>query len=186
MSKATFTVGVFGLACWNNHDTLHIKVNERTDQKRQRKLAGLPENSTVKIIDMPGGGVELLDFTDLKQTSLFDVLRREIMEETGGCAIRQAGPFSEPFMVVTNNLEDSKPTGDIAFWMPVILKGKPRPTSEAQDHPWITLDQLEEETEYRAVGSLGKIGRTGRMIRAAFAWYGDRRGIPECFSTPER
>lgn len=173
MSKATFTIGVFGLACWKDNGLLRIKVNERADQVRQRKIAGLPEDSPVKIIDMPGGGVEISDFPDPKQAFLWTVLERKIAEETGGCKIESIGHFSEPFLVVTNNQDDDKPTGDIAFWWPIVLMGRPRPTSEAQDHPWITLQQLNAETEYRAVGGLGKSGRTGRILRAAFSWYED-------------
>lgn len=185
VSKATFTIGVFGLACWNDKGILRIKVNERTDQARQKKIAGLPEDCPVKIIDMPGGGVEISDFPDPKQASLWTVLEREIAEETGGCKIDSGGPFSEPFMVVTNNQDDNKPTGDIAFWMPVVLHGKPLPTSEAQNHPWITLQQLDAETEFRAVGGLGKAGRTGSMIRAAFCWYAERCYDLNLFSKPE-
>jgi len=185
VAKATFTVGVFGLACWNDNGTLRIKVNERTDQERQKKLANLPDDSTVKIVDMPGGGVKLEDFPEPKQASLMGVLRREVSEETGGCTIESNAEFSGPFMVVTNNQDDSKPAGDIAFWMPVVLRGKLQPSDEAQDHPWITLAQLEEETEYRAVGGLGKAGRTGRMIKAAFEWYFERRDEPTYFSVPE-
>lgn len=185
MSKATYTIGVFALACWNDNGTLRIKVNERTDQERQKRNAGLPSDSTVKIIDMPGGGVQLEDFPDPKEASLLDVLKREVSEETGGCTIEPHGAFSGPVMVVTNNRDDSRPTGDIAFWLPVVLKGKLQTSVEAQDHPWITRDQLVEETEYRAVGGLGKAGRTGRMIIAAFAWYTERKDTDRFFSTPE-
>jgi len=152
--KATFTVGVFGLACWNDNGTLRIKVNERTDQKRQKELAGLPNDSTAKIIDMPGGGVELEDFSQSKKETLLDILRRVVDEETGGCTFSSSGEFSQPFMVVTNNQDNSLVTGDIAFWMPICLIGKPKPTNEAQNHPWITFSQLNEEDEYRAVAAL--------------------------------
>lgn len=186
MAKATFTVGVFGLACLKDDDgTLRIKVNVRTDQEKQRKLAGLSEDSKVLIVDMPGGGVELADFPEPKDALLFDVLAREIKEETGGCTIRALGHFSGPFMVVTNNQDETKPTGDLAFWVPVLLCGTPQPTAEALDHPWITFQQFETETEYRAVGGLGKAGRTGRMLRDAFEFYNTHRRSSKYFSVFE-
>jgi len=186
VAKATFTVGVFGLACWDDNGTLRIKVNERTDQKKQRELAKLSPDSTVKIIDMPGGGVDLEDFPEMKQANLLEVLRREVAEETGGCSFETpTDDFSSPVMVVTNNTDQSKPTGDIAFWRPIVLHGTPKPTNEALDHPWVSEQQLDEETEYRSVGGLGKAGRTGRMLKAAFAFYKSHRGLPQYFSKPE-
>jgi hypothetical protein len=184
MAKATFTVGVFGLACWNDDGTLRIKVNVRTDQARQRGLAGLPADSPVKIIDMPGGGVEIEDFPDPKQASLLEVLRREIMEETGGCSFDPLdAQFSGPVIAITNTIDPAKPTGDLAFWMPIRLYGMPVPSNEASEHPWISRQQLEEETEYRAVGGLGKAGRTGRMLRDAFIFY-EMNKHHNLFSTP--
>lgn len=186
MAKATFTMGVFGLACWNDNGTLRIKVNVRTDQERQRELAKLPADSKVLIVDMPGGGVEIEDFPDTKQANLLDVLKREVAEETGGCTLDFIpADWFGPVMVVTNISDPAKPTGDIAFWRPIKLHGKPKPTSEALDHPWVSEQQLDKETEYRCVGGLGKAGRTGRMLKAAFDFYELHRDKPMYFSTPE-
>lgn len=186
MANATFTVGVFGLACWNDNGTLRIKVNVRTDQARQRELAKLPVESKVMIVDMPGGGVDLEDFPDMKQANLLDVLTREVAEETDGCTLTiTTTDFFGPVMVVTNNSNAAKPAGDIAFWRPIKLHGTPKPTSEALDHPWVSEQQLDDETEYRSVGGLGKAGRTGRMLKAAFAFYESHRDEPHYFSTPE-
>lgn len=186
MAKATFTVGVFGLACHIGEDgKLRIKVNVRTDQERQRALAKLPPDWPGKIIDMPGGGVDLEDFPDPKAASLLEVLSREIAEETGCTTEPLASDFRGPVMVVTNISDAAKPCGDLAFWIPILLRGHPVPTAEAADHPWITQEQLDAETEYRPVGGLGKAGRTGRMLRAAFAFYEAHRDDPHYFSVPE-
>lgn len=171
MTKATFTIGVFGLAAQKDScGKLRIKVNVRTDQERQKELAGLPVDSKVKIVDIPGGGVDFEDFPEPKKANLFTVLEREVSEETLGCTIESLGEFRGPFMVVTNNTDDKKPSGDVAFWMPIKLHGNPKPSNEAMDHPWISREQFEKEDEYRCV-SVGKAGRTGRMIRAAFDFY---------------
>jgi len=186
VAKATFTVGVFGLACWNDNGTLRIKVNVRTDQERQRELAKLPADSQVLIIDMPGGGVDLEDFPDIKAANLLEVLRREFAEETGGCHFHTlTDDFSGPVMVVTNNQDGTKPAGDLAFWRPIRMYGKPRPTNEALDHPWVSEKELDEETTYRCVGGLGKAGRTGRMLKAAFGFYQAHRDQSQYFSIPE-
>ena len=171
MAKATFTVGVFGLACRKDgHGKLRIKVNIR-DQERQKRLAGLPADAKVKIIDIPGGGVEFKDFPIPEQANLFQALQREIREETRGCEIESLGEFRGPFMVITNNDRDMKAAGDLAFWMPIEIHGDPKPSDEALGHPWISREELETENVYRCVGKLGKAGRTGRMIRAAFDFY---------------
>jgi hypothetical protein len=99
------------------------------------------------------------------------VLEREVAEETGGCTIKPLADFSGPFMIVTNNQDESRPSGDIAFWMPIILIGEPRQSDEAAEHIWITPEQFFEGSEYRCVGKLGNLGRTGRMIRAAFEFF---------------
>lgn len=169
--KASFTVGVFGLACKQDpFGKLRIKLNVRTDQVRQRKLANLPEDSTTLLVDCPGGTVDFADFPD-KQANLLRVLRREVEEETGGCQIEPLGSFSQPFLAVTNIDDESKPSGDIAFWMPIKLIGEPQPSDEAMDHPWISLEELEDGTVHRPVSGLGMSGRTGRMIKEAFSWF---------------
>ncbi len=178
-----FTFGGFGLAARKNGlGIVCVKVNVRTDQERQKKLAGLPADSKVKIIDAPGGGVDFNDFSKSKQANLFEVVEREILEETGGCTIEKVGEFSEPFVVVTNNTDDKEPSGDIASWVPVKLHGDPKPSDEALEHPWISREQFEAENEYRCVGQLGKAGRTGRMIRAAFDFYEANITREEIFS----
>ncbi len=183
--KALFTVGVFGLACCNDNGTLRIKVNVRTDQDAQKKAAGLAKYSPVQIVDMPGGGVTFEDFVNTPQATLFDVLRREIDEETRGCTVESHGDFSWPFMFVGNVNDPEKAVGDLAFWAPIVLKGKPEPSPEALAHPWVSKEQLEAEIEYRPVGKLGKNGRTGRMLLAAFNFYECRRIDKELFSIPE-
>jgi len=173
MEKATFTIGVFGMACRiDGHGKPRIMVNVRTDQERQKELAGLPINSKVKIIDAPGGGIEVNDLIKTKNPNLFEVLQREVSEETA-CEIESCGDFRGPFMIITNNEHDTRPTGDLAFWMPIKIDGEPKPSNEALAHPWISLEDLESETEYRCVGKLGKNGRTGKMILAALYLYDD-------------
>jgi 8-oxo-dGTP pyrophosphatase MutT (NUDIX family) len=183
MARATFAVGVFGLACWNDSGTLRIKVNVRTDQEAQRKKASAADPN-IKFVDLPGGGVELKDLSS-RQSPLLDALRREIAEETGGCSIEPVGDFSAPYLVVSNAEAHDRPAGDLAFWMPVVLKGRPRPSAEALDHPWLSLQQVEAETEYRVVAGLNNAGRSGRMLRAAFAFYQGHMGNAGYFSVPE-
>jgi hypothetical protein len=183
MVRATFTVGVFGLACWNVGGTLLIKVNVRTDQEAQRKKIGLADPS-VRIVDLPGGGVEIEDLAG-QENSLLGALRREINEETGGCSIEPVGKLSVPYLAVSDKKGPDGQVGDLAFWLPILLKGKPRPTAEALDHPWISLQQLEAATEYRVVAGLAKTGRSGQMLRAAFAFYDARKGSAEFFSVPD-
>ena len=183
MAKALFTVGVFGLACKKDENgTLRIKLNVRTDQMRQRKLANLPEDSTILIVDCPGGGAQFEDFPE-KNKNLLSVLYREISEETGGCCqMIPIGTLSEPFLAITNTDNPEKPSGDIAFWMPIKLIGDPMPSNEAMDHPWISLQELEDGRVYRPVSGLGMAGRTGRMIRAAFEWFEKYRDEEYLFS----
>lgn len=184
--KATFTTGVFGLAARKDGlGKIRIKLNVRTDQERQKKIAGLPADSKVKIVDIPGGGVDFDDFPEPKKADLFAVLRREISEETGGCTIELLGELRGPFMVVTNNTDETKPSGDMAFWAPINLFGGPKPSDEAMEHPWISREQFENENEYRCVSGLGKTGRTGRMICAAFDFYEANESREEFFSHPE-
>jgi len=183
LSKATFTFGVSGLAARKDgFGNLRIMVNVRTDQERQKELAGLPVDSKVKIVDIPGGGVDFEDFPEPKKADLFNVLKREVAEETGGCTIESLGEFRGPLMVVTNNTDNKKPSGDMALWMPIKLHGDPKPSDEASEHPWISREQFEAEDEYRCVSRLGKAGRTGRMIRAAFDFYEANMSREEIFS----
>lgn len=71
------TVGVFGVALRVVDGQTRILVNVRTDQEEQRQLAGLPKESTVLIVDLPGGRWLASDKTEEEG------LRREIHEETG-------------------------------------------------------------------------------------------------------
>lgn len=184
--KATFTIGVFGLAALKDSlGNVYLKVNVRTDQERQKKIAGLPADSKVKLVDIPGGGTEFDDFPEPKKADLFNVLRREVSEETSGCTIEAIDGFRGPFMIVTNITDETKPSGDMAFWMPIKLHGKPKPSNEALEHPWISREQFETENEYRCISGLGKAGRTGRMIRAAFDFYEANTSREEIFSHPE-
>lgn len=179
--KGLFTVGVFGLAARKDKFGIRIKVNVRTDQERQKKIAGLPANSKVKIIDLPGGGVEFNDFIDPKKADLFDVLRREISEETDGCTLEVLDEFKGPYIAITNSTDESKPYGDMAFWAPIKLYGDPKPSDEAIEHPWISRKEFEAQDKYRCVSGLGKAGRTGRMLRSAFYWY-EAHASKEVFS----
>ena len=171
MPKATFTAGVYGCACWNDNSLLKIKVNVRTDQIHQRELVGLPTDSDVLIIDLPGGGAMFEDFVGTEKGTLFAILQREIEEETGGCTIKQVGLWSQPYMAIKNEAAKQGTVGDLAFWTPIVLSGRPVPTDEALDHPWITLRELETEDKYRTVGGLGNLGRTARMLREAFEFF---------------
>ncbi len=175
MARAFFSMGVFGLPCTRDPEgPLRIKLNVRTDQIRQRKLAGLPDDSEVLIVDCPGGGVDFGDFPD-KKPDIFRVLQREISEETKGCEIISLAPFSQPFLAVTNIADEKKASGDVAFWMPIRLIGNPKPSNEAMYHPWISLEELRDGKMFRPVSGLGMAGRTGRMISSAFDWFESRR-----------
>lgn len=159
--KATFSVGVFGIPAKVIDGIIKIKVNVRTDQANQRKLANLPEDSTILLVDCPGGAVKPGD------TSLEQALAREIAEETGGCTMESLGDFREPLQLMK---DPSKPY-DLAFWKPVRLIGEPQPSNEASDHPWVSMKELETADKYRAVSGLGLSGRTGRMMVAALEFY---------------
>lgn len=150
--KRCFTVGVFAVPAIVRDCEVRIKVNVRTDQERQKELAGI--DSEVKIVDLLGGGVK-------EGESFLEALVREVEEESG-CQMKSLGEFRGP--LVAGN--------DMAFWMPIELIGDPRPTEEALEHIWISRDEFEAENQYRCVGKLGKEGRMGGMIREAFSFYG--------------
>jgi hypothetical protein len=179
-NKATIfsTLGVFGLAARlreldDDVKAIEIHVNERTDQARQKALAKLIEESPVRIIDCPGGGV-------MEGETLIEALIREIREETCGCSFLPLAEFSKPLAFLNPN-ELTKPA-DMALWMPIKLIGQPMPSPEALSHPWITRKQFEAEFPFRPVSGLGKLGRTGQMIKAAFEWFEANRNRPEIFS----
>ena len=170
-----FNVGVFGIPAKIDADGIvRIKVNVRTDQEAQRKLAKLDPTSTVLLVDCPGGAVGNQD------KGIDDAaLAREIAEETGGCTITPRGEFRLPFDLKPK--EDGTP-GDLAYWKPVVLHGEPKPSNEALDHPWVTRAELEAATKYRAISGLGLAGRTGKMMVAAFDFYEANKDKPELFS----
>lgn len=160
--KALFTVGVFGLAAKFTLGRVRIKVNVRTDQECQWQLAKLTPISGVQMVDCPGGTVQ-------PGEKLLDTLAREVAEETGGCTMEHLeDAFSPPLVFV--NSDPTKP-GDIAVWMPILLRGDPKPTNEALSHPWISRAEFEAEVPYRCVSGLGRKGRTGQMISAAFDYF---------------
>lgn len=168
--KATFNVGVFGIPAKLIGNIVKIKVNVRTDQANQKKIAGLPEDSQVQLVDCPGGAVKPGD------TSLWEALKREIGEETGGCTIEPLGKFRQPLELMKGS------SYDLAFWRPVRLNGQPQPSDEASDHPWVSRQELETADKYRAVSGLGLAGRTGRMMVAALDFYETNRGDFSLFS----
>jgi len=119
------------------------------------------------------------------QATLFAVLKREVREETGGCKIKQVGLCSQPDMVIKESAAEQNTVGDLAFWIPIVLFGKPIPTNEALALPWITLGELDREDKFRTVGGLGIRGRTGRMVRDAFEFFLLSRLNSDLFSTPQ-
>ncbi len=158
--KAPFYVGVFGIPAKLVDGVVKIKCNVRTDQKEQRKIAGLAEESTVLLVDCPGGAIRPGD------TSREAALARETAEETCGSTIVSLGEFRQPL-----ELMGERPLYDLAFWKPVLLIGDPKPSDEASDHPWLSRQELETADKYRAVSGLGLAGRTGQMMTAALDWY---------------
>lgn len=168
--KRIFNIGVFGIPAKLVLGDVRIKVNVRTDQDYQWKAAKLDPIPGVQLVDCPGGAVGPEDVTSLE-----DALKREIAEETGGCQIRITGPFSEPFVYM--NPDPDKPC-DIAVWAPIILLGEPKPSNEALDHLWISLDEFNAEKPYRCVSGLGNKGRTGRMMATALSYYQSFRHLP--------
>ncbi len=156
-----FSIGVFGLAAKIIEGVVRIKVNVRTDQDRQWEIAKLAPIPGVQIVDCPGGAVRLNE-------SLVDALRREIIEETGGCDIKIMGDFSKPLPFLNADL--TKPS-DMAVWVPIVLIGEPMPSNEALAHPWISRTEFEAEFPHRCVSGLGNKGRTGQMMRQALDFY---------------
>ena len=171
-----FSMGVFGLAARlrkvGEVFLVEIHVNERTDQEKQKKIAGIDPSSPVRIIDCPGGGVQ-------EGETPMEALVREIREETCGCTIESLGNFSEPLFFL--NKDPSKPS-DAAMWMPIKLFGEPQPSNEALSHPWITLEEFEAEFPYRPVSGKGKLGRTGQMMHTGINWFMKNQHRSEIFS----
>ncbi len=175
MGKALATTGVFGIPAKIVDGKVRIKVNVRTDQEKQKDTAKLPKDSTVLLVDCPGGGRQ-------NKETKGDALRREIFEETGGCTITLTGNFSpDPDLDLIKDGTTESPD-DYAFWAPIVLHGDPKPSNEALDHPWVSREELETATKYRAVSGLGLKGRTGRMMVAALDFYEANKDKPELFS----
>lgn len=158
-NNALFTVGVFGVAVEHNPAGRNqILVNVRTDQVTQRVIAGLNATWPGRIVDLPGGGVNSDD------TSFIDALSREIKEETGYDAEIVGDPVG-PYTLI-NLTNPTKPIRDVAFGYLVRLNGRPKESSEASEHLWLTLAELEIEEHYRFPGKLGKSGRMFAIARA--------------------
>ncbi len=170
--KAKFSVGVFGIPAKIVNGVIRIKVNVRMDQDRQRKAAGLPEDSPIFLVDCPGGGV----MTD--DESMESALQREVFEETGGCEFIDCDGWQEPLVL----LNREKGQYDIAFWKPIRLAGEPKPSSEASDHPWLSIEDLQSGDKYRPVSGLGLKGRTGQMMLGAIQWFKNAPGGSRYFS----
>lgn len=169
-----YNLGLFGIpAIIDVKGTVRIKVNVRTDQEYQRKLAKLDPSTTVLLVDCPGGAVAESD------TNAHQGLAREISEETAGCTITEKGEFSDPLEFVP---DDPTKLCDIAQWKPVLLHGVPKSSNEALDHPWVSRAELEAAATYRAVSGLGLRGRTGRMMTAALDFYENNKDKLELFS----
>lgn len=158
--KAKFTVGVFAFIfhdgdydvrdSWN----MRVLVNVRTDQERQREVAGLPAHWPGVIVDLPGGAVSESDKT------LEGALLREIAEETK-CHAEIVEPLYGPFEFIdtTNGVRD------LAFVAEAAIKSDPVASDEASEHRWVTWSELEAETHIRLPGKKGKEGRMAQMIK---------------------
>jgi ADP-ribose pyrophosphatase YjhB (NUDIX family) len=150
------TVGVFGVALKSDKEGMKILVNVRNDQKEQLDLAGLSNDSTVLIVDLPGGRWLTSDASEE------EALRREIREETH-CESEiidgsRVGPFKK-------SLPNSR-AFDYCFAWEVRLIGTPEPSDEATEHRWVKWEDLVAEIEVRLPGTLGANGRMGQMIQA--------------------
>lgn len=156
---ALCTVGIFAvIGRYNRYRDVEILVNVRTDQERQRQLAGLPDDWPGKIVDLPGGTLQIGDL------SFEQCLEREVAEETGGCKSKQFGGFFGPFPLIKEETGTAEKPHDLAFAAAVTLLGEPHPTPEASEHQWVTWRQLQFEEGVRLPGKLSSAGRMGKMI----------------------
>lgn len=186
MSKATFTTGVFGLAARRTYqENTHRSWNVRTDQERQKKIAGLPADSKVKIVDIPGGGVDFDDFPEPKKADLFAVLRRDFrrnwrLHDRTAWRIAKLRSWLLPTTPMKRNHRAIWPSGRQSIFSA---------DQNRRMRPWNIHGSpagiFENENEYRCVSGLGKTGRTGRMICAAFDFYEANESREEFFSHPE-
>lgn len=154
-------VGIFAvIGRWGAGVEIEFLVNVRTDQERQRQLAGLPADWSGVIVDLPGGTLQIGD------ASLEECLKREIAEETGGCGSKQRDVLLGPFELIKAETGTAEKPHDLAFVKLVDIEGTPQPTQEATAHSWVTWTQLEAEQEFRLPGK-GKTGRMAKMIQKA-------------------
>lgn len=164
-----FRVGVFGLSGRrNDKNEIEFPMNVRTDQERQRKAAGLPDDWKGVIVDLPGGTFQAGDM------DFASCLKREVFEETGGCNCEVLGgeSFLGPFMLIKPDTGTAEKPHDFAFIAPCQITGEMHPTSEASEHRWVTWRQLLDEEEIR-LPAKGKEGRMAKMILACldgFCW----------------
>lgn len=159
-------VGIFAvIGRLNDQNEVEILVNVRTDQEKQRQLTDLPENWAGKVVDLPGGTLQIGDL------SFEQCLEREIAEETAGCDSKPLGNILGPFTLIKAETGTAEKPHDLAFVAPVELFGEPRPNPEASEHRWVTWQQLEAEQEVRLPGKLGKTGRMAKMISAAIGTF---------------
>lgn len=150
----TGTTGVFGVCVRRGEDGKNrVLLNVRTDQGKQRANAMLPADSTVEIVDLPGGTWRARD------ESIQETLYREVIEETG-CEVRILSEMQGPFTKAALN----SAICDYAWVCEIEVKGDPKRSSEASRHVWLTWDELTEQTRYRLPSTLGYKGRMGQMI----------------------
>lgn len=167
-------VGIFAvIARQGTQGDVEVLINVRTDQERQRQAAGLPDDWSGKIVDLPGGTLQIGD------SSFEQCLEREITEETGGCDSKMIGDgFIGPFPLIKPETGSADKPHDLAFVAACELFGEPRPTAEASEHRWVTWQQLEAEQEVRLPGKLGKTGRMAKMIHAAVTTFCESKELP--------
>jgi len=154
-------VGIFAVIARQNGGNVEILINVRTDQEKQQQAAGLPSDWSGKIVDLPGGTLQV------GEADFAQCLKREVGEETGGCDAEIIGDFLGPYPLIKPDTGTAEKPHDLAFAALCKLFGEPRPTSEASEHRWVTWQQLEEEQEVRFPGRLGKNGRMAKMVSAA-------------------
>lgn len=167
-------IGIFAvIARQNSQSEVQVLVNVRTDQERQQRAAGLPDDWSGKIVDLPGGTLQIGD------SGFEQCLEREIAEETGGCDSKMiGGNFIGPFPLIKNDTGSAEKPHDLAFVAACELFGEPQPTAEASEHRWVTWRQLETEQEVRLPGKLGKTGRMAKMIHAALTTFCESKNLP--------
>lgn len=150
--KALFTIGVFGVADKVVNNEIVILVNTRTDQEKQKQLAGLASDWPGKIVDLPGGTCSLEDY------SLEETFLREVYEEIG-CFAEMLTPFFGPFA----QIDKEKQKRNLAFVCRMRIAEEPKPSEENSSNHWLTWHQLMDQKQFRLPGA-GKDGRMAKMI----------------------